>query len=135
MASLDHDSIVERVSAVLEQEGDVVAAYLFGSFGSGEATPRSDVDVAVLFQKRQKLERILDLETKVESALGRDADLLDLRAASPFLALDVLRGSRFYCTDEIVADEYELYVLRRAGDLAPLERERRAQLLGLDGHR
>lgn len=132
MASLDHDSIVERVSAVLEQEGDVVAAYLFGSFGSGEATPRSDVDVAVLFQKRQKLERILDLETKVESALGRDADLLDLRAASPFLALDVLRGSRFYCTDEIVADEYELYVLRRAGDLAPLERERRALLLGSD---
>ena len=132
MASLDHDSIVERVSAVLEQEGDVVAAYLFGSFGSGEATPRSDVDVAVLFEKRQKLERILNLETKVESALGRDADLLDLRAASPFLALDVLRGSRFYCTDEIVADEYELYVLRRAGDLAPLERERRALLLGSD---
>ena len=26
--------------------------------------------------------------------------------------------------DEYEADEYELYILRRAGDLAPLEKER-----------
>ena len=41
-----------------------------------------------------------------------------------FLAADVIRGERIYCEDEIRADEYELYVLRGTGDLAPLERER-----------
>jgi hypothetical protein len=29
-----------------------------------------------------------------------------------------------------VYDEYDLYILRRAGDLAPLERERKALILG-----
>jgi predicted nucleotidyltransferase len=29
---------------------DVVAAYLFGSAARGEDTPRSDVDIAVLFE-------------------------------------------------------------------------------------
>ena len=34
-----------------------------------------------------------------------------------------------YARDEHAADEYDLYVLRRAGDLIPLERERIALLL------
>jgi hypothetical protein len=29
-------------------------------------------------------------------------------------------------------DEFELYLMRRAGDLAPVERERRRMLLGFD---
>ncbi len=33
-------------------------------------------------------------------------------------------GERLYCQDKHRADEFELYVLRRAGDVAPLERER-----------
>ena len=28
------------------------------------------------------------------------------------------------CRDDYLDDEYELYILRRAGDLAPMERER-----------
>lgn len=34
-----------------------------------------------------------------------------------------------YARDEHAADEYDLYILRRAGDLAPLERERMALTL------
>ena len=44
--------------------------------------------------------------------------------ADPFLAANIIRGERLFCADVLAADEYELYVLRRAGDLAPLERER-----------
>ena len=43
-----------------------------------------------------------------------------------------MRGERLYARDAYWADEYELYVLRRAGDLAPLERERMAMILGRD---
>jgi hypothetical protein len=48
----------------------------------------------------------------------------------PFLAAEIIRGERLFTKDEHEADEYELYVLRRAGDLAPLERERMALVLG-----
>ena len=44
--------------------------------------------------------------------------------ADPFLAANIVRGERILCKDEYEADEYDLYILRRAGDLVPLERER-----------
>lgn len=60
--------------------------------------------------------------------VGR-VDLVLLPEADPFLAAAIIRGERLFAADSYLADEYDLYVLRRAGDLAPLERERIALLL------
>ena len=57
-------------------------------------------------------------------------DLVCLSEADPFVAAEIIRGERLFASDSHEADEYELYVLRRAGDLAPLERERMALVLG-----
>ena len=57
-------------------------------------------------------------------------DLVSLSETDPFLAAEVIRGEQLFSHNEHEADEYELYVLRRAGDLAPLERERMALVLG-----
>ena len=66
----------------------------------------------------------------LEDLLGVErVDLVLLQEADPFLACNVIRGERLYCLDTRQADEYELYVLRRAGDLAPLERARQALLM------
>jgi hypothetical protein len=51
-------------------------------------------------------------------------DLITLGDADPFLSANVIRGERLFCNDHYAADEYELYILRRAGDLADFERER-----------
>jgi predicted nucleotidyltransferase len=56
-------------------------------------------------------------------AVGR-VDFVILNEADPFLAAEIIRGERLFERDGRAADEYELFVLRRAGDLAPLERER-----------
>ncbi len=55
-----------------------------------------------------------------------------LPEVDPFLAANIIRGERIYCIDEYEADEYDLYILRRAGDLAPLEHERIALIMGED---
>ena len=57
-------------------------------------------------------------------------DLTSLADTDPFLAANIVRGERLYAREAYEADEYELYILRRAGDLAPLERERMALILG-----
>jgi uncharacterized protein len=57
-------------------------------------------------------------------------DLVILNEADPFLAAEVIRGERLFAQDKHEADEYDLYVLRRAGDLSPLERERIGLVLG-----
>lgn len=92
----------------------------------------SDVDIGVkvspnaLASARDRVR----LQTALEDLLdvGR-VDLVLLDEADPFLAANVIRGRRLFVEDSYLADEYDLYVLRRAGDLAPLERERQALIL------
>jgi predicted nucleotidyltransferase len=86
-----------------------------------------DVDIAVLphaqvsLSVKEKVEIALELE---ELFGASRIDLVSLPEADPFLAANAIRGERIYCRDDHEADEYELFILRRAGDLIPLERER-----------
>lgn len=132
MAEAVEQSLDERIVAVLEPRPDVVGAYLFGSRGRGEETQGSDVDVAVLFDGPADLERVIALEDELERALGLSVDLVDVARAGAFLALDAIRGERIFERDGRRLDEFDLYVLRRAGDLAHFERERRRVLLAVE---
>ena len=95
--------------------------------------PSSDVDIGVLpvYGRTLTARDRVRLTIALEDALHIDrVDLVILPEADPFLAANIIRGERLYARDEVEADEYDLYVLRRAGDLASLERERMALILG-----
>lgn len=110
-------------------QAEVRALYVFGSQVKGDAKPDSDVDLGVLYRTRQPLEMTVELERIFERAIGRAVDVVDVSRAGAFLALDIVRGERVYCRDTTETDRFELYVLRRAGDLLPFERQRQALLL------
>src|SRR6266545_3487460 len=55
-------------------------------------------------------------------------DLVVLGEASPLLAVEVIRGELLYTDDPLGQAEHELYILRRAADLAPFQRERVQQI-------
>ena len=95
----------------------------------------SDVDIGV----KAAPGTTLSVHDKVRLALALEdllgvarVDLICLADADPFVAANIVRGVRLYARDSYLADEYDLYILRRAGDLAPLERERMALILGED---
>jgi predicted nucleotidyltransferase len=123
-------SIIERELRDLAP-GDprILAVYLFGSRARHEETEHSDVDVGILFRQQATLKEVLLLEDAIEGRLGLPVDVVDAGRANAFLALDIIRGERVFCADPDRCDEFELYVMRRAGDLAPFERERRRLLL------
>ena len=137
----------------LSRRYNLVALYAFGSrareiagrltgdparLAGGEvddAVSGSDVDIGVLPTSGTKLS--VGARVEVSRALEdlfdvHRVDLVVLPEADPFLAANVIRGERLCTLDAYTADEYDLYVLRRAGDLAPLERERIALILGED---
>lgn len=134
-AELTQERIQHAVAEVAQADPHVVGVYLFGSRTKGDAHPRSDVDLAVLFDEPRSLADLVDLELRFEDAVGTKVDLVDLGKARPFLALDVIRGERLYARSSKRCDEFDLYVLRRAGDLLPFERERRRILLDPERHR
>ena len=92
----------------------------------------SDVDIGV----EPKPGRYLNAKERVRLAIELEdvldvnrVDLVILSEADPFLALEIIRGELLYCADADAQAEYELYVLRRAGDLAFYARERWQQIL------
>ena len=56
-------------------------------------------------------------------------DLVVLSEAPVLLATEVVRGELLYTADPLAQAEHELYLLRRAADLAPFLRERVEQIL------
>jgi uncharacterized protein len=128
---------MDKIAALCERHG-IESLHAFGSrareiadWVNGRrpalAHSSADVDIGALPKQGRKLpireKSTVAIELEEILQAGR-VDLVILPEVDPFLAANVIRGERLYCRDTYAADEYELYVLRRAGDLAPLERQR-----------
>lgn len=93
----------------------------------------SDVDIGVkpCAGKQLSAKEKVHLSVALEDLFSINrVDLVVIPEVDPFLAANIIRGERIYCIDEYEADEYDLYILSRAGDLIPLERERIALIMG-----
>lgn len=135
-------SIEEQLRAIATRY-DIAALYVFGSRATevvsrvrGHPVARrflaSDVDIGVQPTPGHRLtaqERVR-LAIELEDLLGLNrVDLAVVREADAFLALDIIRGELLYCDDADAQAEDELYVLRRAADLARYARDRWNQIL------
>jgi len=127
------EHVMSSLAGVFAGDPRVLAAYLYGSSIDGAATSSSDVDVGVLFSTRVPLRELIQIETQLVESIDMTVDLVDVRRVGAFVALEIIRGGRFFCRDEVSTDEFDLYVLRRAGDLEPFERARRAFYLADGG--
>jgi len=93
----------------------------------------SDLDIAVKPSSKRKLsaKEKVRISMALEDLFSTNrVDLVNLPEADPFLAANIIRGERLFSKDTYLADEYDLYILRRAGDLIPLERERIGLIMG-----
>lgn len=128
-ALLEVERIKDLVRPVVESESGLLGLYLFGSRASGDMHETSDVDLGALFASSPDVWKLLGLEDRLELAVDSKVDLVDLGKASAFLALDIIRGERIYSSDPVACDLFDLYVMRRAADLAPFERMKRASTM------
>lgn len=130
------------LQAILERYG-ISACYAFGSRAREIAARlkgpsycasagRSDLDIGIEPIRGRKLsvkEKVkLGIELEDLFRVPR-VDLVMVSEADPFLALDIVRGELIYCRDRDQQAEHELYILRRAADLAPFQRARMRQVL------
>lgn len=141
-ASRQHGSLRTRLESFCRRH-EIDDLYVFGSRAAEirgameadrlESGSSSDVDIAVRLTggRTLSIREKAELGVALENLLGVDRiDVVLLSEADPFLAVNVIRGERLFCRDDYAADEYELYVLRRAGDLARFERLRIERIMG-----
>lgn len=90
-------------------------------------TSESDVDFGVLPKDATSwgIGKKVDFAAALEDLCRvRRVDLVVLPEADPFLAADIISGELLYTSDPDRQARYELYVLRRAGDLLPFKKDR-----------
>lgn len=85
--------ISTKIIPVLESEG-VVKAAIFGSYATGEAKKKSDVDVLVRFAGRKSLLDLVRLQFVLEDKLGRKVDLLTYNSVHPLLKDIILKEQK-----------------------------------------
>ncbi len=127
------DGVIESsaiIQPVLRHYPDTQAIYLFGSYGTEDEWPDSDVDIALLLPPEQaRVSRMLvmgPLWTELESLLNKSVDLIDLREVSTVVQKEIISvDRRIYAGDAYGADEFEMLVLSFYQKLS----EERAEIL------
>lgn len=80
----DLQAITVKILPILKEEGVLRSAF-FGSFARGEAGENSDIDILVDLPEGKTLFNLIDLEKKLEDAVGKKVDVVTYRSISPLL--------------------------------------------------
>ncbi|MCE9684342.1 type VII toxin-antitoxin system MntA family adenylyltransferase antitoxin [Halomonas alkalisoli] len=107
-------TVTEYLAAALPS---LQAVYLFGSQATGETTPTSDVDLALLLPTPLTAEQRWLLSGELADRLRTDVDLIDLRQAATTLQLQVVTEGRRLWNRGLASDEFELTVQSEYWDL------------------
>ena len=120
---MDSTIITEMLT---ERVPDVIAMYQFGSRARGELRPTSDIDLAVLARKPISAAQLFEIAQDLASRIRCDVDLLDLRAASTVMRMQIIStGQRLETRDGQAAAKFEMYAY---ADYARLNEERKELL-------
>ncbi len=111
-----------RIRQILSRHGDIRLAILFGSLAAGDATPRSDLDLAVQMRIPLSSETKMTLIGELSQAIGRPVDLIDLCVVGePLLGQILKHGVRLFGNDTDYAELLKRHLFEEA-DFMPYRR-------------
>ena len=119
------DDRLDQLRPLFERDPRVLAVFAFGSQINGYATPRSDVDLAILFEDDVPLKEQLALQVKIAESLGKDIDLVSINDAPLLLRHRILQGRLLFERKPVAVANLIEDTLRRYRDFAPRLREGR----------
>ena len=76
--------ITQKITPVLQEYG-VDYAGVFGSVARGEELPESDVDIMVSITRPIGIYKFMELQSRLETAIGRDVDLVSKNSVNKYL--------------------------------------------------
>ena len=104
----DIQNIKDNIISLLVRTGNIKAIYLYGSVITEYFKEGSDIDIAILLDKKVDFEKLFELTKTLANTLNRDVDLVQLDNVSTVLQFQVIQtGERIFCNDEKYCNGYE----------------------------
>ena len=132
MEQSDITIIAKSVAKVLRNHEEVLFGYVFGSAATGKRRKGSDVDIAVYLAPERRSEFFdirLKLLEQLTGTLSKEADVVVLNTASPFLRYVALReGVLAFERSPETRIDFELKALNEYFDYQPVLKQYRARL-------
>lgn len=117
---IDVEPYLEDLRGYLEDLDALVAAWIYGSYGTPLQTPLSDLDLALLFQKGRvpEFERQVEIYGKIPAILHEDDVSITILNRSPVLfQMRVLQtGRQIVCRDPVAMADFIEYIISRHAD-------------------
>ena len=110
---------LKKIEEFFTKEGNVIAAYLFGSHAVGTSREDSDVDIAVLFEQMpdNALDYRIEKSMELERILKKEVDLIIMNNSPLILQFQVIKeGQILYEMDADKRATYQMHFLSRYYD-------------------
>jgi len=124
----------EKLKKYFSVQGDVLSAYIFGSFAKGKENQYSDLDVAILLDvktsQKDYADRRVAMMCGLSSALNIDLDIVILNNAGPFLKFEVYRhGKVVYEKEMAKSRSFKARSILEYFDFLPIKNMLEARLI------
>lgn len=116
---------INRLKIFCEKNPNILALFIFGSFGTEEELFQSDIDFAILYYKNIPLIEHLNVAVEFVKILEReDVDVLNLNEAPIDIKMRVIsEGELIYCSNEIKLSDFKEKVFDLYADYEPVLRK------------
>ena len=112
------------ISKLTEALPDLIAIYQFGSQETGETHKESDIDVAFLAHHPLSPVQRFDLAQEITVLAHKNIDLIDLRAASTVMQMQVIStGTCLFSNNQAKQEQFENFVYSSSTRLNEERRE------------
>ena len=109
---MNNDATIVRI--VLEHYPAAQAIYLFGTYGTDDEWPESDVDIAVLLPPERAHRQLMltPCHQALEKALEKPVDVVNARLVSTVFQKEIVQSGRLiHSSDEGTVAEFEMLTL------------------------
>ena len=117
---IDVDDGLQQLDTRLGEHPGLVAGYVYGSYGTPDQTPLSDVDLALVFEPARVpgFDEHLRMIGRITAILGEeDFSITVLNSAPPIFQFRVLETGRLlFCRDETALADFTAEALGRYAD-------------------
>jgi predicted nucleotidyltransferase len=79
---------------LVSQFPDIIAAYLFGSYASGEALESSDIDIAIVLPRKIPPYDLWNHSQELAILLNQDVDMINMTFANTILQFQIISNGK-----------------------------------------